>query len=271
MGVNPTIGLIGVGNMGMPVARRLVGAGYAISVFARRPEVIAESKNLGASIVGSISDVGSTSEVVIVNVFSDDQVREVALGPDGVVAHMRAGSTLVNHTTGRPSTIEAVAEAGASRGVRILDGAMSGGPHDIDAGKLTLLVGGDIAALEELRPVFESYSDPILHVGRVGDAQKVKLLNNALFGAQVALVARIEAAALELDIDASRVLGAIHACSGDSYALTTALMIGSAAQLVEAAARWIEKDVAVCADVAAELGLDLGPVLATARQVKASA
>jgi 3-hydroxyisobutyrate dehydrogenase-like beta-hydroxyacid dehydrogenase len=252
----------------MPVARRLAQAGYELQVFARRAEVIAAARDIGASIAESIAAVGARSDVVVVNVFSDDQVREVALGADGVVEHMRAGATLVNHTTGRPSTIEEVAAHAATREVRTLDAAMSGGPHDIDAGRLTLLVGGETAVLDDARPMLAGYSDPIIHVGAVGDGQKVKLLNNALFGAQLALVADIERSAGALGVDPARALGAIHACSGDSYALATSVMMGSAAELVDAAARWIEKDVAVVADVAAECNVDLGPVLAIARQVK---
>jgi 3-hydroxyisobutyrate dehydrogenase-like beta-hydroxyacid dehydrogenase len=265
-----TVGLIGVGNMGMPVARRLVHAGYPINVFARRADVIEEARSVGANIVEPLARVGEVSDVVIVNVFSDEQLREVTLGDDGIVAQMRAGSTLVSHTTGRPSTIGEIAGIAAARGVHTLDAAMSGGPHDIEAGELTLLVGGDGDALEKIRPLLASYSDPILHVGEVGDGQKVKLLNNALFGAQVALVAHIERGAVDFALDPARVLPAIHACSGDSYALSTALMIGSAGRLVHAASRWIEKDVAVCTEVAVELGVDLESVLAVARQVKGS-
>jgi len=261
------VGLVGVGSMGMPIARRLAQAGYELNVFARRQDVIEEAHSLGATAAESLAALGAGSDLVIVNVFSDDQVREVALGADGIVEHMRPGAVLINHSTGRPSTILTIASDAQARGVDVLDGAMSGGPHDIDAGKLVLLVGGGLATLERVRSVLATYGSPILHVGGVGDGQKVKLLNNALFGAQVALVRRIEQCAGELGMDPALVLPAIHACSGDSYALGTAVMIGSAAGLVEAARRYIEKDVAVCADVAAELGVDLGSVLTVARDI----
>jgi 3-hydroxyisobutyrate dehydrogenase-like beta-hydroxyacid dehydrogenase len=259
------VGLVGVGSMGMPVLRRLATAGYSMRVFARRPAAIDEARAAGATPVDSLAELGSLSDIVIVNVFSDDQVREVALGDDGVVAHMGAGSVLVNHATGRPSTLEVVAATASSRGIDTLDAAMSGGPHDIEAGKLTLLVGGDVDVLERVRPVLASYSSPILHVGAAGDGQKVKLLNNALFAAQVALVRRVEVGATELGMDPGLVLAAIRACSGESYALGTAVMIGSAAGLVEAARRYLEKDVAVCGEVADELGVDLEAILAVAR------
>lgn len=112
-----------------------------------------------------------------------------------------------------------------------------------------------------------SYSSPILHVGEVGDGQKVKLLNNALFGAQVVLAVQIERTATAMGMDPARVLPAIHECSGDSYALAAALGLGSAERMVELAGRFVRKDVAVCVEVAEELGADLGSVLRVAQEV----
>src|SRR5439155_20706200 len=131
------------------------------------------------------------------------QVREVALGDAGLVAHMRSGTVLVNHVTGHPSTIRELATAGRTRGIRTLDCAMSGGAHDIDAGRLVLLAGGDADLLASMRPLLATYSDPILHVGAVGDGQAVKLLNNVLFGAQVALTVRIEKCTRALGMEPS--------------------------------------------------------------------
>jgi 3-hydroxyisobutyrate dehydrogenase-like beta-hydroxyacid dehydrogenase len=262
-----TVGMVGIGNMGMPVARRIHAAGYPVNAFARRAEVMAEARSFGAQESATLAELAATSDVVIVNVFSDDQVREVALGRNGIMAHMHPGSVLVNHTTGRPSTAQELAEGARQRGFSMLDCAMSGGPMDIAAGQLTLLVGGDRAALKAVRPVLASYSSPILYVGEAGDAQKVKLLNNTLFGAQVALVAQIEKCARQLEMDPALVLPAIRECSGDSYALGAALGMGSAAGLVEAAKRYIQKDVAVCAEIAAELGADLGSALTVAQEV----
>lgn len=263
----PTVGFVGLGSMGMPIARRVAGAGFVTRVYARKPEVARTAEEFGAEAVPSLAALANASDVVVVNVFTDDQLREVCLGPEALVANLRPGAVLVDHVTGRPSTVQEIAAAASERGVDVLDCAQSGGPQDIDAGRLTLLVGGIDEVLETVRPVLASYSDPIIPVGAVGDAQTVKLLNNALFGAHVALALRIEQAAVSVGLDPRRVLDALRACSGDSYAVEVAGMIGSAAGLVEAARRYIEKDVAVCAEVAAELGVDLGSVLETAREI----
>lgn len=263
----PVVGIVGLGEMGMPMLRRLRAADVPVRVFARRREVVEEAAALGGDPVSSLAELGAVSDVVIVCVYSDDQVRDVALGADGVIANMRPGSVLVNHTTGRPSTGQALAATGTPRDVIVLDCALSGGPPAIEQGTLTLLVGGDAAALERVTPVLATYSEPIVRVGDVGDGQKVKLLNNALFGAQVALAAQIERSAEGLGMDPALVLPALHECSGDSYALAAAIGTGSAATLVDVAGRFIRKDVAVCVEVADELGADLGSVLTVAQEV----
>jgi 3-hydroxyisobutyrate dehydrogenase-like beta-hydroxyacid dehydrogenase len=245
------VGMIGLGEMGMPMLERLRTAGHDVSFRARRPEVVARATGLGANAAADFAD----RDVVIVCVYSDDQVREVGRE---ALATMRPGSTLANHTTGSPTTVQLLADAAERRGVRVLDCALSGGPGDVRAGTLTLLVGGDEAVLEDVRPALASYSDPILHVGALGDGQRVKLVNNALFGAQLALVAEAERVASALGVDGATALDAIQHCSGDSRVLRTVVAMGSSERMQEVAGRFISKDVAVVEQVAREQGVDLG-------------
>ena len=249
--------MVGLGEMGMPMLERLRTAGHDVSFRSRRPEVTGHAESLGAKPVADFAD----RDAVIICVYSDDQVS--AAGP-GIVASMRPGSTLVNHTTGSPSTATLLAETAAARGVRVLDAALSGGPADVRAGQLTLLVGGDEAVLAGVRPALASYADPILHVGALGDGQRVKLVNNALFAAQVGLVAEAERVANGLGLDPVKALAAIQHCSADSRVLRTMLALGSAARMQELAGRFIRKDVAVVEQVARELGVELGRLGTTA-------
>src|SRR5262245_49105764 len=188
------VGMIGLGEMGMPMLERLRAVGHDVTVRARRPEVVERAVDFGAHEAVDFAD----RDAVIICVYSDDQVRDV--GPDAI-ATMPSGSILVNHTTGSPTTAEFLAGVAEPQGVRVLDCALSGGPADIRAGRLTLLVGGQEDVLEQARPALASYSEPILHVGALGDGQRVKLVNNALFGAQVALVAEAERVANALGVD----------------------------------------------------------------------
>jgi 3-hydroxyisobutyrate dehydrogenase-like beta-hydroxyacid dehydrogenase len=245
------VGMVGVGAMGMPMLERLRDAGHDVAVRARRPEVVEQAHRLGATDMDDCSDC----DVVVICVYTDEQVRVV--GPD-VLGTMAPGSTLVNHTTGHPTTVAQLADEAATRGVRVLDAALSGGPADIRAGRLTLLVGGDGGVLDDVRPVLASYSDPILHVGGVGDGQRIKLVNNALFAAQVALVAEAERVAQGLGVDPMTALDAIQHCSGDSRVLRTVLGAGSSDRLQELAGPFIAKDVAMVEAVAAALDVPLG-------------
>ena len=243
--------MVGLGEMGMPMLERLRAAGHDVSFRARRPEVTAHAASLGAEPAADFAD----RDAVIICVYSDEQVRDV--GPD-VLASMRPGATLVNHTTGSPSTVTLLADTAAPRGVRVLDAALSGGPADIRAGRLTLLIGGDEAVLADVRPALASYAGQIIHVGGVGDGQRVKLVNNALFAAQVGLVAEAERVANGLGVDPVKALEAIQHCSADSRVLRTVLALGSAARMRELAGKFIRKDVAVVEQVARELGVELG-------------
>ena len=131
------VAIIGVGRMGRPIAERLVAGGYAPAVLARRPETRAAAEAVGLVCAGSVRETVRDAQVVLTVVFDDDQLRAVALGEDGAIAGMPAGSVLIQHTTCDPATVTLLAEAGAERGISVLDAALSGNPRDIAAGRLT--------------------------------------------------------------------------------------------------------------------------------------
>lgn len=245
------VGMIGLGQMGMPIMERLRAAGHHVCFRARRREVIEAATGLGAAEV----DDFAACAVVIICVYDDEQVRQVA--PQAIDS-MTPGATLVNHTTGSPATAELLYSLASGSAVQVLDAALSGSPAQISSGRLTLLIGGDTAILDDVRPVLASYANPIIHVGRLGDGQRVKLLNNALFAAQLELVAEAERVAKELGIDSVTALDALQHCSADSRVLRTVLSAGSSLRLRQLAGRFVQKDVAVVEEVAREEGVDLG-------------
>jgi 3-hydroxyisobutyrate dehydrogenase-like beta-hydroxyacid dehydrogenase len=245
------VGFLGAGNMGMPMLERLVATGHDVTFRARKPDVVARARAHGARPADDFVD----RAVVCVCGYSDEQLREV--GP-ALLASMTRSAVLVNHTTCSPTTVVALAGSARPLGIGVLDAAISGGPDDIRAGRLTLLVGGDAAVLDAARPALAAYGDPIIPVGRVGDGQRVKLVNNALFGAQVRLVADAERLAAGLGVDPARALDAITHCSADSAVLRIVVALGSTARMRELAGHYIDKDVAVVKQVAHEVGADLG-------------
>ncbi len=124
---------VGAGRMGLPMVERLVADGHEVHVLARHDDARVAAEKTGATAVGGITAVGTDAELVVVCVFTDEQVRQVCLD-DGVLGRMPKGSTLVVHTTISPRTVETLASAAEPFGVAVIDAAVSGGPHDIAAG-----------------------------------------------------------------------------------------------------------------------------------------
>lgn len=260
----PVVGFVGVGQMGRPMVDRLLAARLPLVFFARRPEVEAEVTAAGGRALGSPAEVAAASDVLIVCMFSDDQLRSVLLD-DGTLAALRPGSIVVNHTTGSPALARELAAA-APEGVAFLDAPVSGSAEDIAAGRLTVLVGGDPVVLERARPALAAYSEAVIHLGEVGAGQVVKLLNNLLFTVHLGLAGRMEALAGSVGVDRVALAQAVQRSSGQSYALDL-LAFSPFEALAPAAGPFLRKDVAVIRSVAAELGVELGVLGDLARWV----
>jgi 3-hydroxyisobutyrate dehydrogenase-like beta-hydroxyacid dehydrogenase len=254
------IGLIGAGRMGRPIVERLVAAGHDVRVWIRDPTARGQAQVAGWSCAESLLQTVARADVVIISVHSDQQVRELCFGAEGVLAAMKPGATIVQHTTCDPATMESLAQSAALRAIHVLDAALSGGPHDIAAGALTLWVGGDALDLERVRAVLQVYADPILRVGPAGNGQRVKLVNNALFVAQVGLAIDAVRIAGSLGIDEASILAALQHGSGASRALSVVARGGTVASVVERLSALMDKDLAVVRGVAERSGTDLGIV-----------
>jgi 3-hydroxyisobutyrate dehydrogenase-like beta-hydroxyacid dehydrogenase len=259
------IGVIGAGRMGRPIADRLVAAGYAPTVHTRRPQARAAAEASGLSCADTVAETVRDASVVFTVVFDDEQLRAAVLGEDGALAAMPAGAVLVQHTTCDPATITSLAAAGAPRGVSVLDAALSGNPRDIAAGQLTLWVGGDEEALTRVRPLLDCYASPVMFAGPVGNGQRIKLINNALFVAQLGLAVDAIRLGASFGISEEQILGAVRHGSGDSRALSSLAWIGAdavGARLGELMAKDISALRAVAERSGAGLGL-IGDVLSS--------
>jgi 3-hydroxyisobutyrate dehydrogenase-like beta-hydroxyacid dehydrogenase len=237
---------------------RLVAAGHDVTVLVRNPHARAAAEADRLTWASTVTATVRDADAVFVVVLTDEQVRSVCLGPDGAVAAMTPGATLVQHTTSDPTTAQLLASAGSDRGIRVLDAALSGGPHDIAAGRLTLWVGGDETVLEEMRPLLGTYASPIMFVGPPGNGQRVKLVNNALFVAQVGLAIDAVRLAGSLGIEEKAILTAVQHGSGASRALAIVASGGSADAVAAHLADLMLKDVTVVRKVAQSAGADLG-------------
>jgi 3-hydroxyisobutyrate dehydrogenase-like beta-hydroxyacid dehydrogenase len=252
------LAFIGAGQMGMPMVQRLLADQRDLTVYARRQEVRDDCRAAGARTTDDVTRAVAGAGAVLVCLYSDQQLRDLATGPDGLLATMEEGALLVTHTTGSPGTVRELAELGRDRGIRVVDAPVSGSAEDIAAGHVTVMLGGAPEDVEAASEIVSAYGDPVLPLGPLGAALAVKLLNNALFAAQVQLAGEVERLAGELGADIARVAATIQRSSGSSYAMGLVETMGSAAALAEAAGHFLAKDVAVVREVAVELGVDLG-------------
>lgn len=251
------VGFVGAGRMGAPMVRRLVETGHEVRALGRSVEKRRAVSELGAQPVTDLADVGADADVVVVCVFTDEQVQQVCL-ESVLLTTMRSGAVLVIHTTGSPRTAESIAAEASPHDIEVIDAPVSGGPHDIAAGHVTLFVGGAEDAVELARPVLASYGNPILHVGPIGAGQGVKLVNNTLFAAQIGLLHEAVRLGDRLGIDEPRLLDAIGHGSAASRVASIVGARGSVDAFIEMVGEFVGKDVAVVRKTTAELGSDLG-------------
>ena len=212
------VGFIGLGSQGAGMAQRMVLQGIEVTLWARRPETL-EQFGPHATVAEHPRALGEASDIVGICVTDGTAVREVTLGPTGVLAGMAPGSILALHSTIGTDDCWAIADAAAATGVRVIDAPVSGGGAAAVAGRLTVYVGGPADAVADARPVLESYGDPVLYLGPLGSGLRTKFLNNALVAAHFALAhdALALGGALGLDVDA---LGdALRHGSGRSFSL----------------------------------------------------
>jgi 3-hydroxyisobutyrate dehydrogenase-like beta-hydroxyacid dehydrogenase len=257
-------GFAGAGRMGSAMVLRLLAAGHSVTVLDRSPAGRGDLTAAGATVTTEVAALAA-AEVAGVCVLTDAQVQTVCLD-GGLLDVMAPGSALVVHTTCSPVTVDLLGQQAGKRGITVVDAATSGGPHDIAAGRLTLYAGGTEQDVQRVRPFLAAYGNPILHVGPRGAGQQVKLLNNAVFAANIGLLAQAVAVGAQLGVPEGGLLQALRHGSGSSRALDGVASAGSVAGFATAVGEFLGKDLAVVRQVAADVGVDLG-VLAGAHDV----
>lgn len=202
----PRVALIGLGLMGSGMARRLLGAGFPLTVYNRNPERIAPLAAEGAHSAASPREAASRADVVLSMVADDAASRAVWQGGNGALAGVARGTVLVECSTLTVEWIEELAKEAAAAGCELLDAPVTGSKTHAASGELSFLVGGSAAALEAARPVLAVMSKAIVHVGATGRGALLKLINNFMAGVQAASLAEALALIERSGLDRAKAL-----------------------------------------------------------------
>jgi 2-hydroxy-3-oxopropionate reductase len=205
----PTVGFIGLGIMGKPMARNLLRAGYPTIVLNRSRGPVDELVAEGAQAGTSPRDVASRSQIVVTMLPDSPDVESVVLGKDGVAQGITKGALFIDMSTIAPATTHKVAKALEERGVEALDAPVSGGEQGAINAALSIMVGGSDAAFERAKPIFEALGKNIVHVGPTGAGQVTKACNQIVVGVTIEAVAEALALAEASGVDPSKVRAAL--------------------------------------------------------------
>ncbi|MDE3127019.1 MAG: NAD(P)-dependent oxidoreductase [Gemmatimonadota bacterium] len=211
------VAFLGLGAIGRPMAQRVAAAGFELTVWNRtagRAQAFATHVKSRAAATPAAAVRGAG--VVIACLPTSGDVASLLDGPDGVLAGIAPGALFVDCTSGDPAGSRRIAARLAERGVGFLDAPVSGGTSGAEKGTLTVMVGGDAAALERARPVLESFGRKIVHCGDVGAGDAVKAMNNAMLAIHVWSTGECLAALARMGVDPKVALDVINASSGRS-------------------------------------------------------
>jgi 3-hydroxyisobutyrate dehydrogenase len=213
-----SIAFIGLGTMGLPMARNLLEAGHELIGVDSDPVRV---ESLGARAATTPAEAAAATDVAILSLPSASAVEEVVLGPDGLRPGAARGFAVIDMSTGPPELARRLAADLARVGLASLDAPVSGGPRGAESASLTIMVGGEREAFERWRSVLDMLGDLVVHVGEAGAGQAAKLCNNLVAGATMAAIAEACALAEREGLDPAILYGLLTRSTGDSRVLRT--------------------------------------------------
>jgi 3-hydroxyisobutyrate dehydrogenase-like beta-hydroxyacid dehydrogenase len=207
-----TVGVVGLGNMGGRIARRLVDGGEDVVGFDLDA---ARAADAGARTAGSLAEVASTADVVLLSLPDSPAIEAVI---DAIEGDLREGQVVVDLSTAAPASTIAIHERLAARGVAYVDAGISGGAAGAEAGTLTIMAGGEAEALDAVRPVLAHFAATVHHMGASGSGHVAKLINNFLNAVSLAATAEAMIAGRKAGLDLRQLLEVVNASSGVNFA-----------------------------------------------------
>ncbi len=265
-----TIGFIGLGIMGRPMAHNLLKAGFPLVVLNRHQEVTDEFVAAGSTSGARPRDVAAACDVLITMLPGSPQVEEVLLGPAGVIEGARTGLIVIDMSTISPVVTKELASRLAERGIAMLDAPVSGGDRGAIAGTLSIMVGGDQETFKRCIPVFQALGKTIVHVGESGAGQVVKACNQIVVALVIEAVSEALVLGSKAGVDPAKILQVL----GGGLAANRVMELRGASMLAHdftpgGRIRFHHKDLGIALEAGRMYGVSL-PVTAMVDQMFAS-
>ena len=203
---NTKLGFIGIGNMGSRIAKRLLENGYQVIAYNRSRNAAAALVKYGATVADSIAELAGEADVILSSLTNDDAVKSVYADPQGVFAHVRRGSAIIEMSTVLPTTSRELYNLSREAGVKCLDSPVSGSTPAAEEGTLTLFCGGDEELFQAAQPIFSSIAGQYFYLGGSGSGTAMKLVANTLLGVGMQAIAESVALGQKEGLDRHRLL-----------------------------------------------------------------
>jgi 3-hydroxyisobutyrate dehydrogenase len=213
------LAFIGTGIMGSPMASHLLAAGHPLSINTRTKSKATDLLAKGATWSDSPKAAASAADTVFICVTDTPDVESVVLGPNGIIHSARPGLTVIDHSTISPSATKRFAQALAEKGAHLLDAPVSGGDVGARNATLSIMVGGDQAAFEQIKPLLNHMGKTIVHCGPSGYGQLTKLVNQVLVAGTLLSVCEAMAFAQQNGLDLQKTLSVVTGGAANSWQL----------------------------------------------------
>jgi 3-hydroxyisobutyrate dehydrogenase-like beta-hydroxyacid dehydrogenase len=243
-----SVGVIGLGAMGLPTARHLAAAGIATQVYDISPDALEAARAAGALPAAGVPELAAAAEVVFVFVPTDDDVRSVCSVEDGVLATARPGSTIVLNSSLASATCQEIAALAAERGVDVVDAPLVGGVRGAEAGTITLMVGGDEEVVERIGWALAPWTGAVHVLGPVGAGQVGKTVNNLCHWGQISAIVEALSLGQRLGVAPSALRAALMDSPVDSRTLREMHLMRFT---------WFEKDLKIALAAADAAGKEM--------------
>lgn len=255
------VGFIGLGNIGEPMAERVLAAGHRLIVHDLSAERVGRLTAAGAMSAATPAALAAQCRAVLLSLPTSREVEAVTLGKDGIAAGGRTGLLVIDLTSGDPASSRAIAARLAASGIRYVDAGVSGGRAGAAVGTLGIMLGGAEADVEEARPLLECFGKSLTHLGAIGAGHLTKSLNNLVMAANMAALSEALCVAVKAGLEPKKVVAAISASSGGSwisqFRFPNFVLKGDFSGKGGMALSLLQKDVGIACEAAKQQGLTL--------------